>query len=88
MWETAGDEDLGFWFVSKCLTQMDVAFKAGGQTQLLIKTNTKQLSDNSEEGRMRDSGLTRQRGNGREPVVPGKVSGEADEPQPETFRRK
>lgn len=40
MWETAGDEDLGFWFVSKCLTQMDVAFKARGQTQLLIKTNT------------------------------------------------
>ena len=44
-WETAGDEDLGFWFVSKCLTQMDMAFKTGGQTELLIKTNTKQHSD-------------------------------------------
>lgn len=88
MWETAGDEDLGFWFVSKCLTQMDVAFKARGQTQLLIKTNTKQLSDNSEEGRMRDSGLTRRRGKGREPAVPGRASGEANEPQPETSRRK
>lgn len=40
VWETAGDENLGFWFVSKCLTQMDVAFKTRGQTQLLIKTNT------------------------------------------------
>lgn len=88
MWETAGDEDLGFWFVSECLTQMDVAFKAGGQTQLLIKTNAKQPSDNSEEGRMRDSGLTRQRGKGCEPAVPGRVNGQAKEPQPETSRRK
>lgn len=25
-WETAGDEALGFWFVSQRLTQMDLAF--------------------------------------------------------------
>lgn len=55
MWETAGDENLGFWFVSECLTQMDMAFQTGGQTQLLIKTNTKQHSDNSGEGRKRGS---------------------------------
>lgn len=36
---TAGDENLSFWFVSKCLTQMDMAFKTEGQTLLLIKTN-------------------------------------------------
>lgn len=44
-WETAGDENLGFWFVSKCLTQMDMAFKPGGQAQLLINTNTKQCKE-------------------------------------------
>lgn len=55
MWETAGDENLGFWFVSECLTQMDMAFQTGGQTQLLIKTNTKQHSDNSEEEGKRGS---------------------------------
>lgn len=55
VWETAGDENLGFWFVSKCLTQMDMAFQTGGQTQLLIKTNTKQHGDSSEEGRKRGS---------------------------------
>lgn len=37
---------------------------------------------------MRDSGLTRQRGKGHEPAVPGRASGEANEPQPETSRRK
>lgn len=46
--ETAGDGHLGFWFASKCLTQMDMAFGTRRQTQLLIKTNTKQHSDNSE----------------------------------------
>lgn len=58
---TAGDENLSFWFVSKCLTQMDMAFKTEGQTLLLIKTNTKRQRDNIEEGRKRDSCLTRQR---------------------------
>lgn len=33
MWETAGDETLGFWFFSKCLTQMEMASQTGGQTQ-------------------------------------------------------
>lgn len=55
MKETAGDENLSFWFVSKCLTQMDMAFKTEGQTLLLIKTNTKQHSDNGEDRRQRDS---------------------------------
>lgn len=40
-WEAAG-KDLGFWFASKCLTQMDAAFQTGGQTQTLVKTNTDQ----------------------------------------------
>lgn len=61
VWGTAGDGNLGFWFVSKYLTQMGMAFRTGGQTQLLIKTNTKQHSDNSEEGRRRGQWLTRQR---------------------------
>lgn len=50
VWETAGDGNLGFWFLSKCLTQMEMALKIRGQIQVLIKTNTKQHSDSSEEG--------------------------------------
>lgn len=45
-----------------------MAFKTGGQTQLLINTNTKQHSDVVKRGRRRDAS-DQAEGKGREPAV-------------------